>query len=138
MHANAAIEAFGPTTAIRLLSSHINITGNYLNDNTVGINFASEIVYATGRPQVNAKTTTLPQTPSRIVILLYNFIPVKTTISTTTTSSTTTILSETQVSSTTTPVNLQLMCGMTATAQVTSGMITSQGTPMPPNPAPQV
>jgi hypothetical protein len=47
MHANAAIEAFGPTTAIRLLSSHNNITGNYLNDNTVGINFASEIVYAT-------------------------------------------------------------------------------------------
>jgi hypothetical protein len=55
MHANAPVEAFGSTTAIRLLSSHNNITGNYLNDNTIGIDFASEIIYATGRPPSECK-----------------------------------------------------------------------------------
>jgi hypothetical protein len=55
MHANAPVEAFGSTTAIRLLSSHNNITGNYLNANTIGIDFASEIIYATGRPPSECK-----------------------------------------------------------------------------------
>lgn len=55
MHANAPVEAFGSTTAITLLSSNNNITGNYLSDNTVGINFASEIIYATGRPSSECK-----------------------------------------------------------------------------------
>lgn len=55
MYANSPIEAFGQTTAIMLFSSHNNITGNYLSNNTIGINFASEIIYAIEHPASECK-----------------------------------------------------------------------------------